>query len=333
MDRTFKIRRRGTWLRYLAVVLVTVLVAAPATVLASHTFTDVPDSNIFHDDIAWLADAGVTLGCNPPANDQFCPDGVVTRAQMAAFMRRLAEGQVVDAATVQGMAPGEIGSQGPQGPAGPEGPEGPAGATGVAGPAGPTGATGAVGPAGVPGPAGPVGDTGAPGPVGPAGAVGPAGPTGATGPPGPTGPAGVAGPAGPIGDTGAPGPQGDPGVQSVAAFAGGEFDVALSSADLVVQTVSLTAPAAGTVIVNSSAGVDGILGGAVVARCSITTGFALDFSHLQTTSVDVLELSILSGTRGFSVTSGFLAVNLVCDAFSGAGDLRDASLTAIFAPT
>ena len=107
----------------------------------------------------------------------------------------------------------------------------------------------------------------------------------------------------------------------------------ITSVDQVVQTVSLTAPTAGTVIVNSSAGVDGILGGAVVARCSITTGFALDFSHLQTTSVDVLELSILSGTRGFSVTSGLLTVNLVCDAFSGGGFIRDASLTAIFAPT
>ena len=48
---------------------------------------------------AWLADNGVTLGCNPPANDQFCPGDNVRRETMAAFMRRLAENQVVDAKT------------------------------------------------------------------------------------------------------------------------------------------------------------------------------------------------------------------------------------------
>lgn len=46
-----------------------------------------------------MAAAGVTAGCNPPANDNYCPKANVTREQMAAFMRRLAENQVVDAAT------------------------------------------------------------------------------------------------------------------------------------------------------------------------------------------------------------------------------------------
>ena len=81
----------------IAAVAATALV--PVAVSASHTFTDVPDTNLFHDDITWLADAGVTKGCNPPANDQFCPSATVTREQMAAFMKRLAEAQVVDAAT------------------------------------------------------------------------------------------------------------------------------------------------------------------------------------------------------------------------------------------
>lgn len=81
-----------------------VAVLLPSAALASHQFTDVPDSNIFHDDIGWLSDSGVTLGCNPPANDEFCPKGNVTREQMAAFMRRLAENQVVDAGSVQGYA-------------------------------------------------------------------------------------------------------------------------------------------------------------------------------------------------------------------------------------
>ena len=108
MDRTIKIRIRGTWLRYFVVVLVTVLVAAPATVWASHGFTDVVDNNTFHDDIDWLADNGITKGCNPPSNDEFCPKDKVSREQMAAFMKRLATNQVVDAASVEGLTAAEL---------------------------------------------------------------------------------------------------------------------------------------------------------------------------------------------------------------------------------
>nr|MDJ0665582.1 S-layer homology domain-containing protein [Acidimicrobiia bacterium] len=46
------------------------------------------DGSIFEADIERLAAAGITAGCNPPANDRFCPDKPVTRAQMAAFLRR-----------------------------------------------------------------------------------------------------------------------------------------------------------------------------------------------------------------------------------------------------
>src|SRR5690606_22118874 len=53
----------------------------------AHTFTDV-GGHVFEDDIARLAEADITRGCNPPANDQFCPDGQVTRGQMAAFLSR-----------------------------------------------------------------------------------------------------------------------------------------------------------------------------------------------------------------------------------------------------
>jgi hypothetical protein len=37
--------------------------------------------------------------CTPPTNTNYCPEDNVTRGQMAAFMRRLGENQVVDAAT------------------------------------------------------------------------------------------------------------------------------------------------------------------------------------------------------------------------------------------
>jgi hypothetical protein len=46
------------------------------------------DESIFAGDIDRLGAAGVTLGCNPPVNDRFCPDNPVTRGQMAAFLTR-----------------------------------------------------------------------------------------------------------------------------------------------------------------------------------------------------------------------------------------------------
>lgn len=54
----------------------------------SMVFDDVDSSNIFFDDVAALAEAGITKGCNPPENDRFCPTEVVTSAQMAAFLVR-----------------------------------------------------------------------------------------------------------------------------------------------------------------------------------------------------------------------------------------------------
>jgi hypothetical protein len=50
-------------------------------------FTD-DDGHLFENVIQRLATAGITRGCNPPANDQFCPDEPVTRGQMAAFLTR-----------------------------------------------------------------------------------------------------------------------------------------------------------------------------------------------------------------------------------------------------
>lgn len=46
------------------------------------------DSSIFENAIDRLHTAGVTLGCNPPINDRFCPDNEVTREQMASFLAR-----------------------------------------------------------------------------------------------------------------------------------------------------------------------------------------------------------------------------------------------------
>jgi hypothetical protein len=98
-DKSFNIRVPKKWARVGMIAVVTAMIVAPVTAWAAHSFNDVPNSNTFHEDIAWLKDAGVTLGCNPPTNTLFCPKDNVTREQMSAFMRRLAENKVVDAAT------------------------------------------------------------------------------------------------------------------------------------------------------------------------------------------------------------------------------------------
>jgi hypothetical protein len=86
--------------------LVATLIAFPLGALASHQFGDVLDSNIYHDDIDAIADAGVTTGCG---GGNYCPSAFVTREQMAAFMNRLGalgpgKVPVVNAATLDGVA-------------------------------------------------------------------------------------------------------------------------------------------------------------------------------------------------------------------------------------
>jgi len=61
--------------------------ALDLTPRADGPFTDIADS-IHRADINALAAAGITKGCNPPANDRFCPDSRVTRGQMASFLVR-----------------------------------------------------------------------------------------------------------------------------------------------------------------------------------------------------------------------------------------------------
>jgi hypothetical protein len=65
---------------------------------ADDAFVD-DETSIFEGDINAIAAIGITLGCNPPANDAFCPDDTVTRAQWASFMVRalgLTQGGDVD---------------------------------------------------------------------------------------------------------------------------------------------------------------------------------------------------------------------------------------------
>jgi hypothetical protein len=50
-------------------------------------FTDTK-GHMFEGAIAQLAYAGITIGCNPPTNNRFCPNSNVTRGEMAAFLVR-----------------------------------------------------------------------------------------------------------------------------------------------------------------------------------------------------------------------------------------------------
>jgi hypothetical protein len=107
-------RRR---LRLLVVAMSVAAVLFPTgAVLAAHTFTDVPDTNVHHDAISAIADAGVTLGCNTEGTE-YCPADFVRRDAMASFMDRLGalSGQTpsVNAATAleaESVVEGAIGS-------------------------------------------------------------------------------------------------------------------------------------------------------------------------------------------------------------------------------
>lgn len=140
----------------IAVVSTAILLAVGSVAVASHNFTDVDEGNIFHDDIAWMAENGITYGYG---DGTYGPKDFMTREQMAAFMHRLynriqrdipevpdlselavevfneIESGGVEVIGVEGpQGPkGDPGPQGPQGPQGPEGPQGPQGPKGVSG--------------------------------------------------------------------------------------------------------------------------------------------------------------------------------------------------------
>ncbi|MFN2485461.1 MAG: S-layer homology domain-containing protein [Acidimicrobiia bacterium] len=44
------------------------------------------NGNPHESNIEFIAEHGITRGCNPPVVDRFCPAGIVTRAEMAAFL-------------------------------------------------------------------------------------------------------------------------------------------------------------------------------------------------------------------------------------------------------
>jgi len=51
------------------------------------TFSD-DDESVHEANIEKIFTAGITVGCNPPLNDEFCPQRSITRGEMAAFLAR-----------------------------------------------------------------------------------------------------------------------------------------------------------------------------------------------------------------------------------------------------
>ncbi|HEY8599062.1 MAG TPA: hypothetical protein VIL85_11570 [Thermomicrobiales bacterium] len=85
-------RGRGRLLAVVALALLVTLV--PLSVFAAGPFTDLDpaqDGAAGHNpNIQAIADAGITTGCNPPTNNNYCPKDTVTREQMASFLARTA---------------------------------------------------------------------------------------------------------------------------------------------------------------------------------------------------------------------------------------------------
>jgi len=69
----------------LALAVLALAIAVPGAVLASHQFTDVPDSHTFHANIGNIRTAGITSGCG---GTKYCPSDPVTRGSMAGFLNR-----------------------------------------------------------------------------------------------------------------------------------------------------------------------------------------------------------------------------------------------------
>jgi hypothetical protein len=83
-----RMRRPSRRVRLALAGIVAALAVAVPLAWANHQFGDVPNANVHHDDISGIAGAGITTGCNPPANTLYCPDLAVRRDQMASFLRR-----------------------------------------------------------------------------------------------------------------------------------------------------------------------------------------------------------------------------------------------------
>ncbi len=66
---------------------VAIVLQAPLPDTYEGAFRD-DELSVHQANIDKIAAAGITKGCNPPLNDQYCPNREITRGEMAAFLRR-----------------------------------------------------------------------------------------------------------------------------------------------------------------------------------------------------------------------------------------------------
>jgi hypothetical protein len=118
-------------------------------------------------------------------------------------------------------------------------------------------------------------------------------------------------------------------------FADGNQFLVLTTTATIARSVTVTAPRIGVVVVNVS-GYFGFANEAGTGRCEITTGTALEFTHLIIAQVAASGIAYVpfAGTRAFEVPKGSTTFNCVCDKFSGNNvTIGDTSMTAIYVPT
>lgn len=83
----FEIRENGVAINPYPYLQVATVLGEPGVLTWDGYFKD--DDGIVHEaDIDLMAELGITLGCNPPANDKYCPSNKLTRGHIAAFLRR-----------------------------------------------------------------------------------------------------------------------------------------------------------------------------------------------------------------------------------------------------
>ncbi|MDJ0925123.1 MAG: VanW family protein [Acidimicrobiia bacterium] len=84
---------------WLGLLIAAALLAGAPSLHGTSAAAELPPGGSFVDDndsvhegsIEALAAVGITQGCNPPANDRYCPGRAITRAEMAAFLARALE--------------------------------------------------------------------------------------------------------------------------------------------------------------------------------------------------------------------------------------------------
>ncbi len=67
------------------IMVIALFLSFPAGIVASHQFSDVPNSHTFHGNITNLYNARITTGCGAGI---YCPEQAVSRGQMAGFLNR-----------------------------------------------------------------------------------------------------------------------------------------------------------------------------------------------------------------------------------------------------